>query len=60
MVSPALLMEYLPLYTSEQPAATMFCLASPVGRRNGRNAISWEEKFLYDVWYVDHQSFGSI
>jgi lipopolysaccharide/colanic/teichoic acid biosynthesis glycosyltransferase len=25
---------------------------------NGRNAISWEEKFKYDVWYVDHQSFG--
>ncbi|MGH8591249.1 MAG: sugar transferase, partial [Gammaproteobacteria bacterium] len=23
---------------------------------NGRNAISWEEKFQYDVWYVDHQS----
>jgi sugar transferase EpsL len=25
---------------------------------NGRNAISWEEKFKLDVWYVDHQSFG--
>ncbi|MGQ0452997.1 sugar transferase, partial [Bacillus sp. SS-TM] len=24
---------------------------------NGRNAISWEEKFELDVWYVDHQSF---
>lgn len=24
---------------------------------NGRNAISWEEKFKLDVWYVDHQSF---
>ena len=24
---------------------------------NGRNAISWEEKFTYDVWYVDHQGF---
>ena len=23
---------------------------------NGRNAISWEEKFALDVWYVDHQS----
>lgn len=23
---------------------------------NGRNAISWEEKFAYDIWYVDHQS----
>ena len=25
---------------------------------NGRNALSWEEKFRYDVWYVDHWSFG--
>ena len=25
---------------------------------NGRNAISWEEKFQYDVWYVDHQSLS--
>jgi lipopolysaccharide/colanic/teichoic acid biosynthesis glycosyltransferase len=25
---------------------------------NGRNAISWEEKFDLDVWYVDHRSFG--
>lgn len=25
---------------------------------NGRNAISWEEKFKYDVWYVDHVNFG--
>ena len=24
---------------------------------NGRNAISWEQKFEYDVWYVDNQSF---
>jgi sugar transferase EpsL len=24
---------------------------------NGRNAINWEQKFKYDVWYVDHQSF---
>ena len=24
---------------------------------NGRNAISWEQKFEYDVWYVEHQSF---
>jgi len=24
---------------------------------NGRNAISWEDKFKFDVWYVDHQSF---
>jgi lipopolysaccharide/colanic/teichoic acid biosynthesis glycosyltransferase len=27
---------------------------------NGRNAISWDKKFEYDVWYVDHLSFGWI
>lgn len=53
-----LLMEYLPLYTPEQakrhnvrPGVTGWA------QINGRNAISWEEKFKLDTWYVDHQSF---
>ena len=53
-----LLVKYLPLYNEEQrhrhdvrPGLTGWAQA------NGRNAISWEEKFKLDVWYVQHISF---
>lgn len=53
-----LLTEYLPLYNKEQkkrhdvkPGITGWAQV------NGRNAISWEEKFEYDIWYVNNQSF---
>lgn len=52
-----LLMEYLPLYSSEQarrhevrPGITGWA------QINGRNAISWDEKFALDVWYVDNHT----
>jgi len=53
-----LLMEYLPLYSPEQyrrhelrPGVTGWA------QINGRNALSWDEKFKLDVWYVDNSSF---
>ncbi|HDY7843648.1 TPA: sugar transferase [Vibrio vulnificus] len=53
-----LLMQYLPLYSPEQarrhevrPGVTGWA------QINGRNAISWEEKFKLDVWYVNNRSF---
>jgi sugar transferase EpsL len=52
-----LLMEYLPLYTKEQakrhevkPGITGWAQV------NGRNSISWDEKFKLDIWYVNNQS----
>lgn len=60
LVGPrALLQDYLPLYNSEQrkrldvrPGITGWA------QINGRNSISWEEKFALDVWYVEHRSLG--
>jgi len=52
-----LLMEYVPLYSPEQ--ARRHALGPGISgwaQVNGRNAISWEEKFKLDVWYVENQS----
>lgn len=53
-----LLTQYLPLYTEEQarrhrvrPGITGWA------QINGRNALSWEQKFALDVWYVENRSF---
>jgi lipopolysaccharide/colanic/teichoic acid biosynthesis glycosyltransferase len=50
-------MEYLPLYTQEQsrrhevrPGITGWAQV------NGRNLLSWDERFILDVWYVNHHS----
>jgi lipopolysaccharide/colanic/teichoic acid biosynthesis glycosyltransferase len=53
-----LLMQYLERYTPEQ-ARRHEVLPGMTGwaQINGRNAITWEDKFRYDVWYVDHWSF---
>ncbi len=53
-----LLMQYLPLYSPEQARRHDVKPGfSGWAQINGRNALSWEEKFRLDVWYVDHLSF---
>ena len=53
-----LLMRYLPRYDAFQ-ARRMEVKPGVTGwaQVNGRNALSWDEKFALDVWYVDHRSF---
>jgi len=53
-----LLVQYLEFYSLEQMRRHEVTPGiSGWAQVNGRNAISWEEKFEYDVWYVDNQSF---
>lgn len=53
-----LLMEYIPLYNQEQQRRHDIRPGiSGWAQVNGRNALSWEDKFKLDVWYVDNQSF---
>jgi lipopolysaccharide/colanic/teichoic acid biosynthesis glycosyltransferase len=53
-----LLMQYLPLYSPEQARRHDVKPGfSGWAQINGRNALSWEDKFRLDVWYVDRQSF---
>lgn len=54
-----LLVEYLPLYSKEQKKRhTVRPGITGWAQVNGRNAISWQQKFEYDVWYVEHVSFA--
>ena len=53
-----LLIRYLPYYTKEQARRhTVRPGLTGLAQIKGRNALNWEDKFKYDVWYVDHLSF---
>ena len=53
-----LLMEYLPLYSDQQSCRhDVKPGLSGWAQINGRNALSWDQKFRFDIWYVDNQSF---
>lgn len=54
-----LLVEYLPLYSQQQQRRHAVCPGiTGWAQVNGRNTLSWEEKFKYDVWYVDNLSLA--
>ena len=53
-----LLMEYLPLYSAkERRRHDMRPGITGWAQVNGRNGISWEDKFKYDIWYIENHSF---
>jgi lipopolysaccharide/colanic/teichoic acid biosynthesis glycosyltransferase len=53
-----LLTEYLPLYDTNQKKRHLVTPGiTGWAQVNGRNTISWKQKFEYDVWYTEHQSF---
>ncbi len=52
-----LLMEYIPLYSEEQSRRhDVYPGITGWAQVNGRNSIAWEDKFRYDIWYVENQS----
>jgi lipopolysaccharide/colanic/teichoic acid biosynthesis glycosyltransferase len=60
LIGPRPLMkEYLPLYNAEQIKRHDICPGiTGWAQVNGRNAISWEQRFKLDIWYVEHLSFS--